>query len=377
MLPENTVTVENIGKNESDVNLSCTRETMKQLCQEVVIDRLEGMIESALEKAGIAGKDGSSIDAVEITGGGLRIPFVQETIRNAIGKGEDEEFAFSRSLDDTSLAFGASLVGIAASSNDNADDAEMMDVERQARRTELLEDETAMSRRDVELLRKDEFRNQIEAHILELRSARHSKHGSLLPSLEEFSSYLDGVDDWLFSKECDEATCGRMEEECERMEEEWNAVQHKKWVTCGEYFAATQAEADEKDCDMEREAQAAAASGGENDDEEAAANYDTRRLPTKRRMEIGHVPKGRGTALKGRVPQSNRGSHLGTAIGEALEARVAPALVGGILVVPRWRRRLALLEGVRRGYVRTYGGGVRTYGGGVECGPTQKVGDVR
>ena len=152
MLPENTVTVENIGKNESDVNLLCTRETMKQFCQEVVIDRLEGMIESALEKAGIAGKDGSSIDAVEITGGGLRIPFVQETIQNAIGKGEDEEFTFSRSLDDTSLAFGASLVGIAASSNDNADDAEMMDVERQARRTELLEDETAMSRRDVELL---------------------------------------------------------------------------------------------------------------------------------------------------------------------------------------------------------------------------------
>ena len=283
MLPENTVTVENIGKNESDVNLSCTRETMKQLCQEVVIDRLEGMIESALEKAGIAGKDGSSIDAVEITGGGLRIPFVQETIRNAIGKGEDEEFAFSRSLDDTSLAFGASLVGIAASSNDNADDAEMMDVERQARRTELLEDETAMSRRDVELLRKDEFRNQIEAHILELRSARHSKHGSLLPSLEEFSSYLDGVDDWLFSKECDEATCGRMEEECERMEEEWNAVQHKKWVTCGEYFAATQAEAEEKDRDMEREAQAAAAeaaaaSGGENDDEEAGRTTMRRRL---------------------------------------------------------------------------------------------------
>jgi len=280
MLPENTVTVENIGKNESDVNLSCTRETMKELCREVVIDRLEGMIDSALVKAGVAGKDG--IDAVEITGGGLRIPFVQETIRNAIGKGEDEDFAFSRSLDDTSLAFGASLVGIAASSNVNdADDAETMDADRHARRTELLENETAMSRRDVELLRKDEFRNQIEAHVLELRSARHSKHGSLLPSSEEFSSYLDGVDDWLFSEECDEASC-------ERMEEEWDAVRSKTRETCGKYFAATKAEAEEKDREMEREAraaaaEAAAASGGENDDE---ADHDTRRLPTKRRMEI-------------------------------------------------------------------------------------------
>jgi len=298
MLPENTVTVENIGENDRDVNLSCTRETMRELCRECVIDRLEGMIGAALEKAGVVvgnygGISGDGgIDAVEITGGGLRIPFVQETIRNAIGKGDDEDFAFSRGLDDTSLAFGASLIGIAPSSTTNnnnpTDDVEMIDAERQARRTELLERETALSLRDVELLRKDDFRNRIESRILELRSAsRSSKHGSLLPSSEEFMTYLDGVDDWLFSEECDEASL-------ERMEEEWDKVRSRTDEMCGEYFAATRREVEERDRDMEDEARAAAAaeaaasalSSEENDDDDNEADHDTRRLPAKRRMEM-------------------------------------------------------------------------------------------
>ena len=74
-------------------------------------------------------------------------------------------------------------------------DAGTMDAARRARRDELMRDEVTMSRRDAELRRKDEVRNQIEAHVLELRAARHSDHGSLLPSTEEFASFLDGTDD--------------------------------------------------------------------------------------------------------------------------------------------------------------------------------------
>eukprot|EP00578_Thalassiosira_sp_NH16_P020580 CAMPEP_0181097932 /NCGR_PEP_ID=MMETSP1071-20121207/11839_1 /TAXON_ID=35127 /ORGANISM="Thalassiosira sp., Strain NH16" /LENGTH=777 /DNA_ID=CAMNT_0023180459 /DNA_START=18 /DNA_END=2354 /DNA_ORIENTATION=- len=278
MLPENTVTVENIGKNDSDVSLSCTRELMKELCRESVIDRLNGMIESAIEKAGGGGEAPlGEIDAVEITGGGSRIPMVQEAIRTAIGRGDD--FVFARSLDDTSLAFGASLIGNVASTVSGDEDAEMMDAAREARRSELLKAETAMSLQDVQLLRKDEIRNQIEAHILELRSARHSKHGSLLPSSDEFTSFLDTTDDWLFTEECDDATV-------ERMEEKWNAVQTKTNELCEEYLSAKRSEAEEKDREMEREAKLAAVQRemeGDGDEEE---DHDTRRLPTKRRMEI-------------------------------------------------------------------------------------------
>ncbi len=150
MLPESKVTMENTGKNDTDVNLSCTRQMLKQLCEKTVIERLKGMIDTAMKKAG--GIEAAMIGAVEITGGGTRIPFVQEAVRDVVGKGED--FALSRSLDDTSLAFGASLVGI-----EDATDVEMMDAERQAGREKLLETELAMSQRDVELKRKDEICN--------------------------------------------------------------------------------------------------------------------------------------------------------------------------------------------------------------------------
>lgn len=242
---------------------------MQKLCQESLVDKLKCMIESAIDKAG-----GCVVDAVEITGGGSRIPMVQEAIRSVIGKGDD--FVFSRSLDDTSLAFGASLIGLGSVQNT------MDDADREALRAQLLESELAMSQRDVELMQKDEFRNQIEAHILELRSAKHSKHGSLLPSTEEFTSFLDGTDDWLFSEECDEATL-------DQMKEKWTTVQSKTQDMCAEYLAAKKAEAEEKDREMEKEAQLAAAereaeaamNGGEEEED-----HDTRRLPTKRRMEI-------------------------------------------------------------------------------------------
>lgn len=282
MLPENTVTVENIGKNETDVNLTANRDLLKQLCEECgLIDRLKGMITLAIEDAGISGSGEAlgEIDAVEITGGGSRIPIIQETVRCVIGRGDD--FVLSRSLDDTSLAFGASLVGIVTPSSSGESDTEMIDAEHDARRAKLLEMEAAMTQQDAQLLQKDEIRNKIEAHILELRSARHSKHGDLLPSSEEFTSYLDGTDDWLFSEGCDEATL-------EQMEEKWNSVQSKTQEMCGEYLAAKQAEAVEKEREMEEEARIGAverdAEAAMNGDEEE--DHDTRRLPTKRRMEI-------------------------------------------------------------------------------------------
>ncbi|KAL7426935.1 hypothetical protein ACHAXM_000650, partial [Skeletonema potamos] len=273
MLPEGNVTVETIGKNDTDVNLSGNRELLKQLCQETVANQLKSMIASAVEKAGGIEALGN-IGAVEITGGGTRVPMIQDAIRHAIGKSED--FVLSKSLDDTSLAFGASLIP----SDDSAPNAEIT-AEHEERRAQLLQKELVMVNRDVQMVRKDEIRNQIEAHILELRSARHSTHGSLLPSSEEFASYLDDNDNWLFSDECETATV-------EVMEAKWTEVQSKTQELCAEYLAATQADAERMEKELEEEAQRAAV----EQDAEAAngdgevEDHDTRRLPFKRRMEI-------------------------------------------------------------------------------------------
>jgi molecular chaperone DnaK (HSP70)/tetratricopeptide (TPR) repeat protein len=279
MLPEGSVTVETIGKNDMDVTLSGNRELLKQLCQESIVNKLKGMITLAIEKAGVGDDVLGSDLAVEITGGGTRVPMIQDAIREAIGKGND--FVLSKSFDDTSLAFGASLISdIDPSSLSSSNTIEITPEDKQ-RRAQLLEKELAMTSRDVELLRKDEIRNQIEAHILELRSARHSSHGSLLPSSDEFTSHLDDNDDWLFSDECDQATI-------ETMEEKWKQIQSKTQELCADYLAAKQADAERKEKELEEEAKRAAA-----EQEAEAANgdgevedHDTRRLPFKRRMEI-------------------------------------------------------------------------------------------
>ncbi|KAL7450154.1 hypothetical protein ACHAWC_002127, partial [Mediolabrus comicus] len=286
MLPEGTVTVETIGKNDMDVTLSGNRELLKQLCQESIVNKLKGMITLAIEKAGVGddilGSDDDDVSlAVEITGGGTRVPMIQDAIREAIGKGND--FVLSKSFDDTSLAFGASLISDIDPSSSSSSSSNTIEItpEDKQRRAQLLEKELAMTSRDVELLRKDEIRNQIEAHILELRSARHSSHGSLLPSSDEFTSHLDDNDDWLFSDECDQATI-------ETMEEKWTQILSRTQELCADYLAAKQADAERKEKELEEEAKRAAAeqeAEAANGDGEAE-DHDTRRLPFKRRMEI-------------------------------------------------------------------------------------------
>jgi tetratricopeptide (TPR) repeat protein len=145
-----------------------------------------------------------------------------------------------------------------------------------------------MAAQDGQYQRKAEIKNCIEAHILELRSARHdSKFGSLLPSSnKEFTSHLDETDDWLFSEACDAATV-------KEMEERWVAIQSKTKELCADYLDAKQAEIDKKNREMEEEVQRAAAlreaeyaMNGGTDDMEEQEDHDTRRLPTKRRMNI-------------------------------------------------------------------------------------------
>ncbi|KAL3804156.1 hypothetical protein HJC23_013675 [Cyclotella cryptica] len=296
MLSEGSVTVESIGKNESDVTLSANRELLVQLCDGLVTKVLKSMIQRCIEKAG-GMQVLNDIATVELTGGGCRIPLVQDTVRDCLGKKGDETFSFSKSLDDTSLALGAAMMMTAPSSC--VEDA-LMEVspERQARREALLHNEMLMSKRDEELVKKDEIRNQIEAHILELRSARHSSvHSSLLPTSDEFTNFLDGTDDWLFSAECDDATF-------DEMMKKWVEVKSKSEELCADFLEAKRLEAERKDREMEEEAKQAAAERDaeamlNGDDGNDADDHDTRKLPTKRRMEIVMKNKAEANELFG------------------------------------------------------------------------------
>ena len=276
MLPEGKLAVENVGKDDADVDLSITREHLEILCKASVVDPLTSLIGKALSRSGRGVHD---IDAVEVCGGGSRVPMIRNAIRDACGK--DEGYVPSRSFDDSSLAFGASLVGAVDVMIDDDDDND-----RALRRSKLREDEGAMQDRDVRMMRRAETRNAIEARILELRSARGGRHGDLLPSTDEFAAFLDGEDDWLFSNECDDATP-------QEMESRWDDVRSRTEDMCAAFYAAEREYLLEKDREMEEGARIAAAEraaaeggGGEDGEGNDEDDHDTRRLPTKRRMEI-------------------------------------------------------------------------------------------
>ncbi|KAL3771140.1 hypothetical protein ACHAW5_009924 [Stephanodiscus triporus] len=277
MLPEGKVTVENVGRDDADVDLSCTRESMERLCEHIV-EKLTTMIRRAISESGRSSTD---VDAVEVAGGGSRVPMIREAIRAACGKGEG--YVPSRSFDDSYLAFGASLIGVVPPTADDDDDRAMIDDDdRASRRSRLREAEDGMRARDARMLRRAELRNGIEARVLELRSARDGRHGDLLPKTDEFARYLDETDDWLFSDECDVATA-------DEMEARWDKVRSRTEDMCADYYAAEREYSMEKEREMEEGARLAAAEraaevgGGDGDDED---DHDTRRLPTKRRMEI-------------------------------------------------------------------------------------------
>ncbi|KAL7475796.1 hypothetical protein ACHAW6_001697, partial [Cyclotella cf. meneghiniana] len=138
MLSEGSVTVESIGKNEGDVTLSANRELLGKLCEGSLTKVLKTMIQKCIEKAGGV-QVLEDVVSVELTGGGCRIPLIQDTVRYCLGKKGDESFSFSKSLDDTSLALGAAMWITEQSSC--VQDALEVSLERQAQREALRNDE--------------------------------------------------------------------------------------------------------------------------------------------------------------------------------------------------------------------------------------------
>ena len=191
-----------------------------------------------------------------------RMPFCR-----SIGRTSDD-MTLSRSLDDTSVAMGAALLG----EDGTAVDYLAVDEEK---RKSLFDAEQVMMKLDAEVAMLADARNKIESHVLEMRSARHEKHGSLLP--EELDAHLTETDDWLFSEECDNADLDQMNAKLEEVLAKSNEM-------CAAYHEAVSKEAEVMEQQMKEEAERAKAereAAGEDDED-----HDNRRLPKKRRMEI-------------------------------------------------------------------------------------------
>jgi len=273
-LSEGSVMVENVGENDTDLHLKATKSTLATMCEDDKRTLME-FVQSTIEGASTA-----KITSIEVLGGGCRIPWVQDAIMEAaVASGKmdaasiTQPVTLSHSLDDTSLALGAALIG----EQKNEDEILASSPSNNERRENLLEHEKVMAASDEEMIVKAVLRNKIESHILEIRSAKHnSKHGTLLPTT--IDSYLNELDDWLFSEDCDTATK-------EQMKEKYDTIEQKTKDVCHEYYDAIQKETAAKELEMEEEAKKAQLerNAGQDDNED---DHDNRRLPKKRRMEI-------------------------------------------------------------------------------------------
>ena len=263
-LTEGSLTVENVGSNDSDLQLTATRALLVDICQPEQAALVE-LVQSVV-------KD-SHVTSIEVLGGGCRIPWVKEVILQATNQDNgSSQLSLSYSLDDTSAALGAALLG-------ENEAATLEPIPSTERRQQLLKDEQRMAALDADLHAKADLKNQLEAHILELRSAKHGKFGSLLPPADTMDPYLDGLEDFLFSEECDNASKDEMQTKVDE-------TLAKTKELCAGYFEAVQKETEAKEKEMEEEAKKAQLernSGEENGEED---DHDNRRLPKKRRMEI-------------------------------------------------------------------------------------------
>lgn len=278
-LPEGSVTVENVGENDSDIALKATRSILADICEP------DAKVLTELIQRTLYQTNTTRLDFVEILGGGCRIPWVKETIQNAI---PGPSMVLSRSLDDTSAALGAALVGDQLSYNNLIISHPETSLEVEECRNNLRRQEEAMYSLDNDQAIIADTRNHMEAHILELRSAKESSmYKDLIP--DNLSQFFEEVDEWMFSPECDGVTRSEIQAK-------WQEVQTKTQEMCKEYFNAIAQQQKAQEAEMEIAAKQAQAEKqkGENGEED---DYDNRRLPKKRRMEIIMKNKGEANEL--------------------------------------------------------------------------------
>lgn len=99
-LSESQITVERLIE-DNDAHFSLKRDEMYHLCSDL-LDRFKGLITSTLAKLG----ENPVVDAVEVVGGGVRMPVVQLAINQLVG----ESVPLGAKLDDGSVALGAALI---------------------------------------------------------------------------------------------------------------------------------------------------------------------------------------------------------------------------------------------------------------------------
>lgn len=151
--------------------------------------------------------------------------------------------------------------------------------------------EASMRRLDAEIQAVLSSRNQLEAYILEMRSAPRQRHGEKIDA-EKLNALLDEHESWLWDSE--QAALS-----LEAVSSRYESLRSQAEVLCKEYFELVCADRERAEKALEEEsirsAAERAAAGGEDGDD--AEDHDFRKLKKADRMRLVMKNKDEGNEL--------------------------------------------------------------------------------
>lgn len=292
-LNESQVTIENLV-DSGDVHFSLKRDDMANLCSDL-LTRLRSLMEAALAQAGSE----AQIHAVEVVGGGVRMPVIQYMLLQQVLR--DDKMTLGAKLDDGSLAMGAALLykkSLAAAAVSPVPEAESTEMEISETSSTvgfsaeelvtLRSQELALQTQDAAVRAIQDATNRLESFLLEMRNAPRQKSGDLIDRAA-LTAVLDEHETWLWDHS-ESATLAELEAQ-------ESTLRASVQTICAAFFAATEAEKQRVEQALQEEAARAAAERAANGEDEDGDDHDTRKLRKPDRMRMVVKNKEEGTEL--------------------------------------------------------------------------------
>lgn len=281
-LNESKITVENLV-DSGDVAFSLRRDEMAETCADL-LTRVQDMLTKVVADAGAA-DEGRPIDAVEIVGGGMRMPTIQSMLLRIVG----EDKALGAKLDDGSVSVGAALL-FKQQQQTNPEASVTVSEEVPGFSSEEL---AVLRMKELELQQHDdsirilqEAYNRLESFILEMRNAPRQKFGSSIDSAT-LNNLLDEAEGWMWDHADTASTEQFLAKEA--------SLKETVHSLCSAYFSAQEAEKKRIEEELQAEAARAAAERAENGEDDD--DHDNRKLRKADRMRMVVKNKDEGTEL--------------------------------------------------------------------------------
>lgn len=284
-LPDAKITVENLT-DAGDVHFNIRRDDFLST-NAPLIERFKALLTTALTQTGAP-----TVTAVEIVGGGMRMPVLQQVITSQFGEG----IQLGAKFDDASVALGAALLRLKSLSSTEEDGKSPVTLATQISLDgtigltndevmAALEREKQMQKTDAELEELLAARNALEAFLLEMRAAKRRKHGEKIDAVA-LEKALDESESWLWDN---------TEADLDSLKAKDTEVRTRVNALCQSFFEATERDRVEVEraLDVEaRKAEAEKATAGDADEDN-----DNRKLRKPERMRMVQKNKEEGTEL--------------------------------------------------------------------------------